>query len=297
MTESEIRALATLAVERVAKNASVAEQLYFPHIYLTLKEALSNTAPALAGDAQPVASDLTEEERQFIARKCERIKNAAQPAAAPVHAASFQDWYTGISIEGDMKHNMRRAWDAALSKQPAAAPDGAIYVECRECSQCEHVGINDSSAALAACHNCDWSGPSPTEDHCPGCADKGCMGAACPKCGGLYRLLAESTVAAPSIPAAVGWEDWRRALAEKVDNYITVQAENEGSEPINEVYDDLKAHILKTPFAPPVAAVGVADGAVEAALKAAWPYIKDIESVAKLFDTAAPSAPAEARNF
>lgn len=46
-------------------------------------------------------------------------------AAASANATSFQDWYTGISIEGDMKHNMRRAWDAALSKQPAAAPDGA----------------------------------------------------------------------------------------------------------------------------------------------------------------------------
>lgn len=67
-----------------------------------------------------------------------------------------------------------------------------------------------------------------------------------------WRSALAAAPSAPENPAdPMGWEEWRRTLAEKVDNYITVQAENEGDEPINEVYDDLKAHILATPFAAP----------------------------------------------
>ena len=82
---------------------------------------------------------------------------------------------------------------------PQAEPS-KLYVEARECSSCLHVGINDSSDTLAACHSCDWNGPSPAEDHCPGCDQDGCMGAACPKCGAIYKLLAETNIAATLSP-------------------------------------------------------------------------------------------------
>jgi hypothetical protein len=73
-----------------------------------------------------------------------------------------------------------------------AEPAGHIYAECRECQSCGHIGINDASDSLAACTNCDWSGDSPKEDHCPGCESDGTMTAACPKCGARYNLLADA---------------------------------------------------------------------------------------------------------
>jgi len=77
-----------------------------------------------------------------------------------------------------------------------------LHVECRECGNCGHVGINDSSDTQAACHNCDWTGAEPSEDHCPGCAQTNCMGAACPKCGALYQLLADTVLARRSLTSA-----------------------------------------------------------------------------------------------
>lgn len=84
---------------------------------------------------------------------------------------------------------------SAPAEVQGAATDRKLYVECRQCS-CGHVGINDASTTLSTCSNCDWSGPSPVEDHCPGCADSGCMGCACPKCGDRYDVLAEARLAA-----------------------------------------------------------------------------------------------------
>ena len=34
---------------------------------------------------------------------------------------TFDDWYTSITVEGPMHHNMRRAWDAALQQRQAPA--------------------------------------------------------------------------------------------------------------------------------------------------------------------------------
>lgn len=95
----------------------------------------------------------------------------------------------------------KKAEDALAATAQVEAPTSEpapTYVECRECSDCNHVGINDADDALATCHNCDWSGPSPKEDHCPGCAQSNCMGAACPKCGNKYSLLADANISAAS---------------------------------------------------------------------------------------------------
>lgn len=85
---------------------------------------------------------------------------------------------------------------AALTR-PAQTEQQPAYVECRECTDCGHVGINDAHQTDATCAMCDWSGPSPVEDQCPDCGKENAMGAACPKCSGRYRILAETHVAAP----------------------------------------------------------------------------------------------------
>lgn len=86
--------------------------------------------------------------------------------------------------------------------QPVAVAGDAVWVECRQCEGCNHAGINDESATLAACLTCEWSGPSPAEDRCPGCAKEDCMGAACPECGGRYTLMASQEFAALSTQPA-----------------------------------------------------------------------------------------------
>lgn len=85
-----------------------------------------------------------------------------------------------------------------------AAVPATVYVEVRECSECQHVDINGNSDT-AACNRCDWSGPSPKEDHCPGCGEDGTMTSACTECGARSHLLASDSlpVAAPPVPAAV----------------------------------------------------------------------------------------------
>lgn len=42
------------------------------------------------------------------------------PAQPGTTQGKFDDWYTSISIEGDMRHNMQRAWSAALQPYTAA---------------------------------------------------------------------------------------------------------------------------------------------------------------------------------
>lgn len=74
----------------------------------------------------------------------------------------------------------------------------ATYVECRECDSCGHTGMNDDDGWRAACNICGWAGAAPEEDKCPECHREGTMSAACPKCGGLYRLLAAKAISSPS---------------------------------------------------------------------------------------------------
>lgn len=93
--------------------------------------------------------------------------------------------------------------DGKYTSSPAiAAKPNQVYVEARQCDRCDHIGINDGHNTDAACgHSCGWSGPSPTEDKCPGCGEKNCMGVACPKCSGLYTLLAGGRILADEVSA------------------------------------------------------------------------------------------------
>lgn len=96
--------------------------------------------------------------------------------------------------------------DAALARV-AELEKGTVYVEARQCDECQHVGINDSADGLAACHDCDWTGPEPDEDKCPDCQRENCMAAACPQCGGRYDLVAEANITAPAGQVPQAWLD------------------------------------------------------------------------------------------
>lgn len=105
------------------------------------------------------------------------------------HAASVARW-------AEMFNRVEQERDAALARV-AELEKGTVYVEARQCDECQHGGINDSADGLAACHDCDWTGPEPDEDKCPGCHRENCMTAACPACGGRYVFVASDDVTAP----------------------------------------------------------------------------------------------------
>ncbi|WP_425318758.1 hypothetical protein [Pseudomonas nitroreducens] len=96
-----------------------------------------------------------------------------------------------------------------VPKLKAQLKRGTAYVEARQCDECQHGGINDSADGLAACHDCDWTGPDPLEDKCPGCQRENCIAAACPQCGARYVLVASEEMAAPSAPTGQVPDGWR----------------------------------------------------------------------------------------
>lgn len=134
-------------------------------------------AMALAQQPAAQAAGLTDE--QFIAAHGERL-------AAML---GIKEWWDIADRDARIK--------AALLSRAAPSGEAVAYVECRECCRCGHTGINDAHAQDACCSNCDWTGPSPKEDVCPGCAQTGTMRAACPKCSSVYRLLCDANIAAP----------------------------------------------------------------------------------------------------
>jgi hypothetical protein len=113
---------------------------------------------------------------------------------------------------------LREAPAPAQSGEPVARVAGTktLYVDCHECVECGHIGINDSHPTDASCgYSCDWTGPSPVDDKCPGCQREGVMGLACPKCSGRYNILAEAHISyaalqpAQTAQSAVGLDDER----------------------------------------------------------------------------------------
>lgn len=109
-----------------------------------------------------------------------------------------------------------------MSEKAAQAQPATVYVEAHECQKCGHAGINDAHATDAACGLCEWSGPSPVEDKCPGCGEDGTMMSACPKCGSMYRLVAGADIAIeaphdPAIDAIVGSLGRSRTVEQALD--------------------------------------------------------------------------------
>jgi hypothetical protein len=145
------------------------------------------------------------------------VHDAAAPSDLrdiPKLVAEYLYKHTNLSTASAVKAGA----DISKLLAGAAAKTEQAYVECRKCQKCDHIGINDASQTLAACHNCDWSGDSPVEDHCPGCGNDNCMGSACPECGALYELIADAKVPAPAAgagspqPRAEGDESAQEAL-------------------------------------------------------------------------------------
>ncbi len=99
-----------------------------------------------------------------------------------------------------------------------------VHVEVRECEGCNHIGIDDHHVSLAACHECDWSGPEPVEDKCPGCERENVMAAACPDCGSRYVLATSKTIEVVDDTAEV---DRLRALS--VTNILLDVVPGDGS--------------------------------------------------------------------
>jgi hypothetical protein len=151
---------------------------------------------------------LAEMDEKFSGRASLAPVSAQQPDMSDAYVGAREDVAIWKKRALEAEESCRRL-TAALNAEngptfmgePVSAQQGAavaptpVHVECRECRSCQHVGINDATDTKAACHNCDWSGPTPSEDHCPGCAATNCMGASCPKCGALYSLLAETGMA------------------------------------------------------------------------------------------------------
>lgn len=105
-------------------------------------------------------------------------------------------------LRGSMKFSQAfaRAIEAEVRR---VAP--AIYVECCECQDCGHAGLNDSDGSLAHCNACMWVGPSPKKDCCPECLVECAMGNVCPKCqSGRYTVVASALIdalATSAVPA------------------------------------------------------------------------------------------------
>lgn len=135
--------------------------------------------------------------------------------------------------------------------------------EARQCVNCRHIGINDA-ADYAACHDCNWTGPEPDEDKCPGCGSENCMAAACPECGGRYDLVAEANITAPAGQVPQAWLD---VQAERKR-----QIEAEGWTP---EHDDAHSHGEMARAAACYALAGSSapnDGTAALLVSLAWPW-------------------------
>lgn len=187
-----------------------------------------------------------------------------QPSPAPTLRAAIDvandrfevpvaKWGTDLAGE--------KAVRAALSG--AQAQHSAGYAGARQCVNCRHIGINDS-ADYAACHDCNWTGPEPDEDKCPGCAGENCMAAACPECGGRYDLVAEANITAPAGQVPQAWLD---VQAER-----RRQIEAEGWTP---EHDDEHSHGQMARAAACYALAGSSapnDGTAALLVSLAWPW-------------------------
>ncbi|EPO8098312.1 hypothetical protein ACUHOT_000325 [Pseudomonas aeruginosa] len=164
-----------------AENAKLSEALdRWPLIRDSLKLRLADALARVAG----LEAEL----------ETERVRLSACATAALGYFDGCADAYKSASLSDVLR--LRGDCDAALSRV-AELERGKVYVEARQCDECQHGGINDSATGVAACHECDWTGPEPEEDRCPGCQRENCMAAACPQCGARYVLVASEEIAAP----------------------------------------------------------------------------------------------------
>lgn len=132
-----------------------------------------------------------------------------QPESLPHPGApEAEEMIEKLLAECNRPSNMKNAaW--ARSQAPAPAPsaarltqDGKLHVTAWQCHGCGHRGIDDGDDAAEACSDCNWRGPCPDEDVCPGCGREGTMVSACPKCGDRYYITAEADIVIPTAAQA-----------------------------------------------------------------------------------------------
>ncbi len=162
----------------------------------SLLAMIEGQAPAL--DAQGLARVADLEAKQADLEKQEPIGWFAQYCETPMRR--MVQW--GAKVPDCAADTFYPLYAAPV----AQAQHGTGYAEARQCVNCRHIGINDA-ADYAACHDCNWTGPEPDEDKCPGCAGENCMAAACPECGGRYDLVAEANITAPAGQVPQAWLD------------------------------------------------------------------------------------------
>lgn len=123
--------------------------------------------------------------------------------------------YKGRDVEADHGGALIHTLSRRLAAPAAQEAAGTVYVEARECGACGHVGINDAPDT-SACTHCEWHGPSPTEDLCPGCGQKGAMTTACPECGHRTTCLAIAHLPVTRSDAAAQEAEPARVVAHRM---------------------------------------------------------------------------------
>ncbi|HHJ1802390.1 TPA: hypothetical protein ACQGVI_005746 [Pseudomonas aeruginosa] len=153
---------------------------------------LAQPSPARAEQAEAERPEVVARvvhSNPFVLDHCGPLNANDELMTVAQHAASVARW-------AEMFNRVEQQRDVAQARV-AELERGKVYVEARRCDECQHDGINDSATGVAACHECDWTGPEPEEDKCPGCQRENCMAAACPQCGARYVLVASEEIAAP----------------------------------------------------------------------------------------------------
>ncbi|SDI55145.1 hypothetical protein [Pseudomonas panipatensis] len=135
-------------------------------------------------------------ERSYTVERRELMTLAQHDRIVGVLRAELEGEYAQSREREQDYYRMQAECDAAQSRL-SELEGGKVHVEARQCFGCGHYGINDAADELAACHDCDWTGPDPSEDKCPGCQSENCMAAACPQCGARYVLVACEEIAVP----------------------------------------------------------------------------------------------------
>jgi hypothetical protein len=86
-----------------------------------LQSAVTMVCNMLERDNQPARTEAAEELRLAVADAIE--------ADAECERLTFDDWYTSITVEGSMEHNMRRTWEAAMKARMSAAPAENVDID------------------------------------------------------------------------------------------------------------------------------------------------------------------------
>jgi len=174
----------------------------------TQRVPLYAAPPELAELQVPTNGALIKDLTEVIAQQAAEIERLK---GGQGEAAYWADAYDNTITATHKSHNeklggaplmvVERYTKPLYTSQPApvsvVSSGGHLRAEARQCDNCNHVGINDSGVGVGACHDCEWQGPEPIEDKCPGCDSENCMAAACPKCGARYVLIAEENLTIP----------------------------------------------------------------------------------------------------